>query len=447
MRFWRTAGLFVVVLAVMIGSAEAQWRSALYYGGSGYEHGGPVAFDPAGNVYFLGQTASTDMDPAIVPDGDGLKLAAFIYKVSRQGTPIRGVTLGTGAMRPLDLAVGADGSVHALLIDGQNTRYVVRLDSDGRELFRVTFNPYTTQEYPAAIAVEPDGSTIVAGGKAQEGPSVMRIDSRGVVSDVYRVRSTAIVNDVAIDAGGNIYLFGTARASDLPMTAAAHQPQVKTGDCPHPENPVWTYPCTDVFVLKLTRQGSVVYGTYFGGAGADDARTIIVDGAGAAIIAGMTFAADLPLVAPIRTACTRFLRLPCGEGYLAKLDPGGSSVVFSTFLGANPVTLAADAEGTVYIGGSAGRDSGLPMYRAPQPAFGGGDSDAFVSALSARGELLWSTFVGGSREEAIYGIGVIGVSVYFGGATTSPDLTSAPFRGGRDLFLGGVSDPNAEERR
>ena len=58
---------------------------------------------------------------------------------------------------------------------------------------------------------------------------------------------------------------------------------------------------------------------------------------------------------------------------------------------------------------------------------------------------MFSTYVGGSSEDAVVGIGAARGVVYFGGVTTSPDLASdgAPFHGGRDLFLARVFDPIA----
>ena len=376
-------------------------------------------------------------------------MATFVYKVSPQGTRVYATTVGTGffVMRPVDFAVAPDGSAHILLIDGQNVRYVIQLDPTGRERARVAIGPRETGRYMDAIAVDGDGNSIVAGGTAGEGPLVVRVDRRGVMSDVYRLRASATVKDVAIDAAGDIYLVGAARADDLPVTVGAFQPQFRGGMCPHPEKPTTMFhPCTDAFVLKMTRTGRLVYATYFGGAGSDDAWTIAVDGAGAAIVSGETRSTDLPLVAPAKTQCSnRLLLLPCGEGYIAKLDPRGGALMFSTYAGAFASRLFVDSAGTVYAGGATSRSSGLPIYRAPQPDFGGGDSDGYVTAYSRSGQVLWSTYVGGSREEAVAGIGVAGGFVYFGGATMSAEFATGgpPFHGGRDLFLGRVFDPLA----
>jgi hypothetical protein len=452
MRVWSIPWVLVVFFTALLGHAEAQWRSVRYYGGSDYEFAAHLAVDAEGSSYFLGQTYSTDMDPAIVPESrGGPAMATFVYKVNAQGTRVYAATVGVGffVMRPVDFAVGADGSAHILLIDGQNVTYVVQLDPVGHERVRVALNPDATGMYAQAIAVDRAGNTIVAGERAGEGPLVVRIDRRGMMSDVYRLRASVTVNDLAIDAADSIYLVGVARAGDLPVTPGAFQQQFKAGQCPHPEKPEYTYPCTDAFVLKVSRTGTVAYATYFGGAASDEGWAIAVDSGGAAIVSGQTQSVDLPLAAPVKEKCTnRLLMAPCGDGFIAKLDARGGALVFSTYLGARTSRLAVDAAGTVYAGGGTSASSGLPIYRAPQPEFGGGDLDGFVMAFSPRGEVLWSTYVGGSHDEAVVGVGVAGGLVYFGGQTMSTEFaTGGPaFHGGRDLFVGRVSDPLAQQR-
>jgi hypothetical protein len=445
----RGVGVFLVAITALFGNAEAQlpsgaaasdgWRSARYYGGTNYEFAERLVVDAAGNSYFLGYTFSADMDPAIVPvsraSGEPAS-ATFVYKVTPEGAQAYAAAVGTGiAVRPIDLAVGADGSAHVLVRDG-DVRHVIRLDAAGREMVHVSLDPRVEEIYPRAIAVDDVGNSVIAGWTGDRGLFIARIDQRGAMSIVYRVHASADVRDVAVDAAGNAYLIGIAFEDDLPITAGALERQFKAGACP-------PSPCTDAFVLKVTRTGTLAYATYFGGTGWDDGWTIAVDRAGFAIIGGETQSVDLPLVAAAKPLCHPGVLSPCGDGYLAKLDPRGAALVFSTYVGARAGHLAVDALGTVYAAGATG--SGLTMYRAPQPVFGGGDSDGFAIAYSPMGQVLWSTYVGGSREDAVLGIGAAGGRVYFGGVTMSADLASddAPFHGARDLFLARVLDPLA----
>ena len=459
MRIHGALAAFLIVLTTIPGNLAARlrsaaafdgaWQSARYYGGTDYEFGARLVVDGAGNSYFLGYTFSADMAPSIVPvsraSGEPAS-ATFVLKVNPEGTRVYATAVGTGiSVRPIDLDVGADGTAHVLVRDGDVTR-VIKLDALGRETMHVVIDPHAGPEvYPRAIASDDAGNSVVAGWSA-EGLFVARLDDRGGVLGVYRIRGSADVRDVTVDAAGNIYLIGIAFAGDLPTTAGALRPQFMAGACPVAGPPDGrlprTTPCTDAFVMKMTRAGALAYATYFGGSGWDDGQTIAVDRAGFAIISGATESSDLPLVAAAKPQCNAGVFLPCGDAYIAKLDPNGAALVFSTYVGIQPVSLAADVTGTVYAAGAAG-PSRLPTYRAPQPDFGGGEADGFVIAYSPMGQIQWSTYIGGSGEDALLGVGGAAGIVYFGGVTTSPDLASGgePFHGGRDLFLAAIRNP------
>ena len=83
MRVCPVLSVFFVAITAILGNAEAQWRSARYYGGSDYEFAAHLVVDAAGNSYFLGQTYSSDMDPSIVPASrGGPAMATFVYNTA-----------------------------------------------------------------------------------------------------------------------------------------------------------------------------------------------------------------------------------------------------------------------------------------------------------------------------------------------------------------------------
>jgi hypothetical protein len=134
-------------------------------------------------------------------------MATFVYKLSPQGTRVYATTVGTGffLMRPLDFAVGADGSAHVLLIDGDNVRHVIQLDAAGRETAHVTISPHATGWYAQAIAVDRESNSVVAGSTAGEGPFVVRIDGRGVIFDGQRIYAWFGTGQiVALDMSGKM---------------------------------------------------------------------------------------------------------------------------------------------------------------------------------------------------------------------------------------------------
>jgi hypothetical protein len=128
---------------------------------------------------------------------------------------------------------------------------------------------------------------------------------------------------------------------------------------------------------------------------------------------------------------------------VAKFTADGSDLVFSTFLGGNSVdignAIAVDGSGNVFVAGETG-SMNFPVRDAFQRTYGGGISDAFVTAIAGDGSaLLYSTYLGGSGEDRAYGLAVDAYgSVSVTGRTDSPDFpTVAPLQG---TYGGGISD-------
>jgi Beta-propeller repeat/Abnormal spindle-like microcephaly-assoc'd, ASPM-SPD-2-Hydin len=187
---------------------------------------------------------------------------------------------------------------------------------------------------------------------------------------------------LAIDVTGNVYLAGAADIG-LPIPA---------GSTPFQS----TNKGQNVAILKLNNNGTaVLYGTYLGGSGLDFFAGIAVDASGDAYVSGFTTSNDFPTKTPLQGT----LGSSGLSGFVAKLDPSGSGLVFSTYLGGNSRTeargVALDLSGNAYIAGSA--NSGFPTTSgAFQPACSVEDC-AFMAKLSSDGSsLLSASYLGGS---------------------------------------------------
>ena len=432
---------------------ETPWRSARYYGGSDFEFAERMTVDAQGNAYLLGRTFSGDMFASLVPavSASGIPASVtFVLKLDARGLPIYAVPVGGESFMPLDIAVGLDGSAHVLASSGDVT-HVIKIDPSGsRREYHVTFNGLSREGwYPKAIGADDAGHTVIAGW-SPPGLFVARLDARGSVFDGSLIPVNAIVQDLAVDPTGDVYVVGSITGDGLPTTAGALQPRYNGGECgsvfPPDGRPRPGVPCLDAFLLKVTRQNELAYATYFGGIGWDDGRTVAVDRSGAAVIAGLTRSSDLPTVNAMQPQCkSGFWPVVCGDVFVAKIDPTGTALVFSTYLGGtdteNVYGLAVDESGSVYVGGTV-TGAGLPVSNASQRDYGGGRSDGFALALGPLGDLLWGTYVGGSDDERVVGIGAAAGIVHFGGETTSPAwaVGGGPFRGGRDLFSAQLLD-------
>jgi len=214
---------------------------------------------------------------------------------------------------------------------------------------------------------------------------------------------------IAVDSSGNAYITGGTLSTDFPT----NPPNARQG----PSNTPGYY---DAFVAKLNAAGSaLVYSTYLGGGYSDEGRGIAVDGSGNAYVAGWTSSDNF------LTTTGAFQPAPGGgeDAFVAKLNPAGSGLVYSTYLGGNyweyANGIAVDSSGNAYVAGSTYSDNFPTTPGALQPGKAG-DNDAFVAKLNPSGSLLYSTYLGGESEDEAYGIAVDGSgNAYVTGYTDS----------------------------
>jgi hypothetical protein len=179
--------------------------------------------------------------------------------------------------------------------------------------------------------------------------------------------------------------------------------------------------------------------TFLGGSGNDQGRAVATDATGAIYVVGETISLDFPTVDPLQPAFGGGVQ----DIVVAKLDPSGTRLVWSTYLGGSlhdrGFAIAVDAYGGVVVTGRTGSPD-FPTVRALQPAFAGGDDDAFVAKLAPDGASLdFATYLGGSGNDRGLAVAV-GVSgeIAVGGLTLSTDFpTAAPFQ---TAYGGGASD-------
>ncbi len=184
------------------------------------------------------------------------------------------------------------------------------------------------------------------------------------------------------------------------------------------------------------------YSTYLGGGNDDEGVGTAVDSAGSLYITGVTISPDFPLANPIQASN------PGGySSFVAKLNPAGSALVYSTYLGGSGfdsgLDIAVDSAGNAYITGETD-STDFPTVNPLQPVNAGGSPpyDAFVAKLSPSGSaLLYSTYLGGSGYDRGESITVDSSgSIYLAGPTTSTDFPlasplQAAYGGGEDAFI------------
>ena len=166
-------------------------------------------------------------------------------------------------------------------------------------------------------------------------------------------------NGIAVDAAGDAYITGCTESTDFP-TANPFQGALSSSGA--------SSPYRDAFVTKLNPRGdSFVYSTYLGGQGINDCSAgVAVDKFGNAYVAGQTDSSDFPTRHPLQSTKGLFI-----DAFVAKLDPWGSTLVYSTFLGGSDSEwasdIAVDRPGNVYVAGHAGNSPDFPTSNPFQP--------------------------------------------------------------------------------
>ena len=373
-----------------------------YLGGTAAEEAGGIAVDAAGNVYVTGTTWSANL---FTTDG-------------------------------LDHDLGGNADI-----------FVNKFAPDGTLLYS-TYVGGPCEEQAHAIAVDANGYAYIAGQVSAcsslddpQGALVAKLDPAGALVYLYtfgsRLLDTTVATAIAIDSEGNAYVTGSSKGSfDLPTTPSAFQPNSCGGIPEHG------------FVAKVNPAGDgLAYCTYLCGSGEDSPTAIAVDAAGNAYIAGATVSKDFPTVNAYQAGHRGGVNAE--SGFLSKLNPIGTELLFSTYLGSSLETainaIAFDAEGNIYVtGGTAGGDfpttPGVVQATAPSPGcyYGGICEDAFVTKFRPDGSLVYSTYLAGEGNDDGAGIAVdAGGTIYVVGTT---DSTVFPLRHPFQVDCNGPND-------
>jgi hypothetical protein len=374
-----------------------------YLGGSGVDYGSGIAVDSSGSAYVTGYTYSTNfptanpLQPVYGGDQD-----AFVAKLNPTGSALIYSTYlgGSGEDYGSGIAVDSSGSAY------------------------VTGYTYSTN-FPTMNPLQPTN-----GGFCCSNAFVAKLNPTGsaLVYSTYLGGSGGDGGQgIAVDSSGNAYVTGYTESTNFP-TANPLQP-VCGGDY-------------DAFVAEINATGSaLVYSTYLGGSGDDYGSGIAVDNSGNVYVTGNTDSTNFPTMNPFQPDLAGDTNV-----FVAKLNPTGSALVYSTYLGGNGfdsgIGIALDSSGNAYVTGQTG-STNFPTMNPWQSAYGGGDYDAFVAKLNLTGSaLVYSTYLGGSGGEYGSGIAVDGSgNAYVTGQTSSTNfptmnpLQSAYGGGDYDAFV------------
>jgi hypothetical protein len=382
-----------------------------YLGGSSADAASAITVDGSGNIYVTGTTASVNFPTS------------------------------PGSLRPT--AVGGTDV------------FVAKFDPTGNTRLWATYLGGNGDDAGAGIGLDGSGDVYVAGETSSFNfpatPGALRTTYAGGPKDAFVARlnatGTALVyatylggsgedraNAIAVDTAGNAYVTGRLDSTDFPATPGAFQTFFHGG-------------AFDAFAAKLSPGGNaLVWATYLGGTDNDAGFGIAFGPSGAAFVVGGTRSADFP------ATMTAFQSSNFStDAFVLQLNPAGSGVLYSTFLGGSFIdranAVAVDAAGTAWVTGQTS-SSDFPTAGGPaQPAFGGGAWDAFLvridPTLAGLASLPYGSFVGGSGEDRGLAIAASASGLLLAGETSSSNF---PIVGATQATnRGGVSDAFATQ--
>ncbi len=225
--------------------------------------------------------------------------------------------------------------------------------------------------------------------------------------------ATDVVYGVDVDHDGSIVLFGNTWSADFPTTPGCLQSSAVGFPF---------YP--DLFVTRLAPDGgSIVWSTYYGGPGEDDASVSALFPSGDVLISARPYSAT-----PASTPGAFDTTFDSHKRLLARISADGKALKFQTYFQTSRILdVAIDEQENIYFAGD------ISLADMPLPATSGAfksvtqtqDSDGFVAKMNGLGShLLWATYLGGdSNLDAVWGIAVDpSHAVYAVGQTASVDF-------------------------
>ena len=460
----------------LVGSDARRWRTDVpTFGRIEY----PMVY-PGIDLIFYGRQRRLEFDFRIHPGADPMRVRIAVRGGPRPVVDAAG-DLQMGELRqhkPVAYQLAANGERmpvecrYKVLSSGEVTMEVGSYDRR-RELVIdpvLTYSTYlggTGNEAVTAAKVDAAGNLYIIGSTTSTNfPSVSGLQSAtaGANSPVNQARfgdafvaklnpaGTALLYStylggsgddlataLAVDAAGNAYIAGATQSPNFPVTAGVFQ-RVYRGFTDNN----FVYNPGDGFVAKLNPAGNqLVYATYIGGALNDLPLGIAVDASGNAAIVGGTQSTDFPTTAGAISRTFRgsanFGPSVAGDGFVTILNPAGTALVYSTFLGGRSKDAAAgvalDAQGNIYVCGLTFSGDFPVTPGAYQTAFKGLETssnyqgaagDAFVAKLTPQGAMVYATFLGGSFREGAAAIAVDATgAAYITGNTASTDFPAS----------------------
>ncbi|MGB6686459.1 MAG: putative Ig domain-containing protein [Terracidiphilus sp.] len=338
-------------------------------------------------------TTASAYNPGPVPTATNFP---FVSKFNAEGSGLVYSTYFGGTYNGY-----SSDQIYAIAVDSTGAAYFGGISGsyDDTPTTSGSFMPVRPSEKPVPFVAKlsPDGSTLVYGTYLDGTPN----------------NDTDAVSGIAVDSSFSAYVTGNTTATDFPTTTGAFQTVfgASTG-------------IGTAFVTKLSPDGSsLIYSTFLGG---NYGENVLSRGAGGAIaldssndayVTGNTYSANFPTKNPYIATCNS----PCSDAYVSELNPTGTALVYSTFLGGTTANkesigmgIAVDSTNSAFVVGTTSFTNFPVTSDVVQSSPGAG----FITKLTPDGTgLAYSSYFNGYVDSVA--VGPDGSAVLFGFSNTS----------------------------
>ena len=432
------------VILAKLNAAGNQMIFTTHIGGGQSNTGGGVALDAAGNIYVTGLTSSSDFPhtkdlttDAILPNEN-----CFVMKLNPSASQVIYSTLIGGSNFDGCNGIGLDSAGNAYVAGATMSTDFPTVNGVQASIGGSALNAYNVNAFIAKLSA--DGtkllySTYLGGTNADAALAI------------------------ATDAAGNAYVTGYTNSSNFPVSNGVFQPLFGGSGGQFDT----TYSSGDAFAVKMSPTGSIVYSTFLGGKLDDIGYAIAIDGQGNAYVGGSTLSKNFPTMQAFQAQNAGFGGATnpaaianndifyAGDGFITELNPTGTALVFSSYLGGSlddrVAGVAVDGVGNIWLTGQTlSQAPSFPVTpNATQMTNAGDDGsnsgvfqlgDAFLTEISPSRTITFSTFLGGASADWASSVALDGQGgVIITGGTSSTNFPAT--KGAYQTKYGGIDLP------
>lgn len=413
---------------------------ATYYGGAGEDGAGLLTQDASENIYLMGSTRSGNNIATIgahnVSYADSQDI--FIVKFDNNGTRLWATYYGgTGYDGPGGIAYDHHGGIVICGVTdnvsgiatvssdqpvfsgpylgddhGGGDGFIAKFDSTGFRQWATYFGG-NDQDYFRDITCDHSGNIYLVGGASSLSNVATPGTHKPIISgsyDGFLVKYNTIGQKVwgtyfggnfsdaaygiAIAPDDNIYICGSTNSIDGIATPGGYQPNWPGSDQ------------SSGYLAAFNNNGTQLWGTYFGGTGIGGFTllySISCDSNNDVFVTGLT----KDEVGMVTSGCHQPLYGGTGPNYngdaiIAKFSSTGNRI-WSTYFGGSgddyAYGIAHNTDGEVYVVGSTTSTNNIAINAFQGNYGGGGAFDGWMAKLSSSGSCVWSTYWGGNQDD------------------------------------------------